>query len=157
MPKQKSVVNYLEMQQNCLDVASSVLCRREESFLSHLMVLLSLTQPRKKLGVLWHKSILLAHVHLVHQEPQILLCKAAFQPIGPNMYWCMRLFQTRCRTRHSSFMNFTRCLSALFSNLLTCLWMAAQSSGVSATSSFVSSAKLLSVTLSHHPDHKWAS
>lgn len=60
-------------------------------------------QLRKKLGLLCHGSTLLARVQLVHQQPHIHLCKAAFQTVDVSMYWCKRLFQARCRTWHFAF------------------------------------------------------
>lgn len=78
------------------------------------MMMLLLTQPRKLLGLLCHENTLLAHVPLLHQESQILLCKAPFQPAVPSMYWCKRLFQPRCRTWHFALIPFHKVPVSLF-------------------------------------------
>lgn len=70
----------------------------------------------------------------VHQNRQALPAKLLSCRLAPSLYWCLGLFRPRGRDhlRLSSW-NFTRFLSAHFSSLSRCLWMAAGPSGVLAT------------------------
>lgn len=52
------------------------------------------------------KCTLLAHIQLnVHQDCQVLFCKAAFQQVGPSLYRYTELFLPRCWTLHLPFLN----------------------------------------------------
>lgn len=99
------------------------------------------------------KGTLLTQVQLsVHQDP-LFSVKLLSSWVALSIYWYMRLFLPRCRTLYFFLLNFIRFLSTHFSNLLICLWMAAQPSGISATVfSFVSSANLLRVHFAQSPD-----
>lgn len=81
---------------------------------------------------------------LLHQDPQVLLCKTAFQLFNPSLYSCMDLSLLKCRASHFPSLNFLRLLLAHFSSLSRFLWTAEQPSGLSTTATrFVSPANLL--------------
>lgn len=55
-------------------------------------------------------ATLLAHTQLAHQD-KVLLCKAAFQPFGLRLYWCMRLSFPTSWTSNFLLLNFVRSIS----------------------------------------------
>lgn len=60
------------------------------------------------------KGTLLTPVQLVHQDPQLLLCKPASNQSGPNQFCCMGLFLPRCQSLHClpwTSWSFCRCIS----------------------------------------------
>lgn len=101
---------------------------------------------QQAVGLLCHKSTLLPHVQLVHQQPQRPFLQSCFPADEPPVYpGACSLFLPRCGTLHFSFLNLMRCLLARFSCLSRSTWTATQPCGVAAPPSFVYSANLVRV------------
>lgn len=88
---------------------------------------------QETIGLLCHEGTCLAHGQPgVQQDPQVLLCKAAFQPVGPQPVLVHEgFFSSLYRILHFQLLNFIRLLLTCFSILSRSLWTAAQPSGVS--------------------------
>lgn len=56
-------------------------------------------------GFRCYKGTLLTHVQLVHQHPQVLLCKIAAYSVGPHLHRCVALFLPRYRALYFSVLN----------------------------------------------------
>lgn len=99
-----------------------------------LLVVLFVLQDRV---LLCHKGSLLAQCSICCPPEPTDSFLSSWQ--SPGVCWCIGLFFPRFRSVHFPFLNL-RFLSACFFSLSKLFWRAAQSSGVSTTLSFVSSA-----------------
>ncbi|KAK4823668.1 hypothetical protein QYF61_005639 [Mycteria americana] len=76
-------------------------------------------------GFLGCERTLPAHVQFViHQYPQVLLCRAALNPFIPQPVLILGVARPNCRTLHLALLNVMRFTWAYFSSLSRSLWMA---------------------------------
>lgn len=114
-------MKYSRTLHSCPDMASSVMHRMKMSLPSE-------AQEAVVSFLLWE------HTAAIHQELSDPSLQSCFSASGPQHIIGTRGYSipgTKFGILAS--LNFTRFPSSLFSNLLTCFWIAAQSSGVSAT------------------------